>query len=411
MTELNIALAAIGGIVLLIGLFSDRLRHTPWLSTPLVVLIFGILLSPEVLGWLHPETWGLSRERLLEEAARFTLAIGLMGVALRLPKNYIQEHWRSLAVLLGLIMPLMWICSSVLIGVVLGLPTLEALLIGAIITPTDPVVATSIVTGSVAKKNLPGSLRHVLSAESGANDGLAYPIVMLPILLLSKALMPALREWSLRVILWEIGAAVLFGILMGYGLGRLLDWAESEHSIELQSFLSYTIALTFLVLGGAKLIGSDAILSVFVAGLAFSEAIGGKERSEEEDIQEAINRFFSLPIFILLGLTIPWQQWGALGWSGILLVVLILLFRRLPVVLLLNRSLRPFKNRWEVLFAGWFGPIGVAAIYYASLAQRQTEVDQVWGIASLVICASIVVHGLTSTPFTQAYGRWLSKRT
>jgi len=92
-----------------------------------------------------------------------------------------------------------------------------------------------------------------------------------------------------------------------------------------------------MVLGAAKLIGTDGILAVFVAGLIFSEVVGGKEKAEEENVQEAINRFFTLSIFILLGLTLPWQQWWALGWGGLILVVTVLLLRRLPAILLLNR--------------------------------------------------------------------------
>lgn len=406
MHELNLVLAAVGGIVLLVGLISDRLKHSYWLSTPILALLFGILLSTNGLGILHPESWGLTQERLLEETARFTLAIGLMGVALRLPKGYVQHHWRSLTVVLGVVMPLMWLISSGLIAFVLGVPWLQALLLGAIITPTDPVVATSIVTGSLADRNIPSRMRHFLSAESGANDGLAYPIVMLPILLLTRSQLAALGEWSIQTVLWEVGAAVVFGILVGYSLGRLLVWAENTGSIERQSFLAYTIALTLLVLGAAKLIDSDAILSVFVAGLAFSETIRGQERSQEENVQEAINRFFSVPIFVLLGLLIPWQQWWAMGWKGILLVILILLFRRLPAVWVTQSWLKPLRNQWEVLFAGWFGPIGVAAIYYANLATRQTGLQNIWAVTSLLICASILAHGLTATPGSQLYGKW-----
>jgi NhaP-type Na+/H+ or K+/H+ antiporter len=159
-----------------------------------------------------------------------------------------------------------------------------------------------------------------------------------------------------------------------------------------------------MVLGAAKLLGTDGILAVFVAGLVFSELIGGKEKAEEENVHEAINRFFTLPIFILLGLTLPWQQWWSLGWGGLILVVAVLLLRRLPAILLLNRMIKPIKNIPEVLFVGWFGPIGIAALYYAALSLRRTEVEQVWIVTSLMICASLVAHGLTSTPLTKLYG-------
>ena len=382
MNALNIALVAIGGLVLALGLISDWLRRAWWASDPIIALLFGILLGP-MLGLLNPMEWGISQEVLIEQAARFTLAIGLMGVALRLPKNYVFRHWRSLAVLLGLVMPLMWLSSGLLVYLILNLPFWEAMLIGAVVSPTDPIVATSIVTGCVAQKNLPSRLRNLISSESGANDGLAYPLVFLPLLLLTKPTGVAISQWLGRVILWEVGGAILVGILLGYGAGRLLEWAEAKQTIEEYSFLSYAIALTLTVLGAAKLLGSDGILAVFVAGLAFSEAISGKERSEEENIQEAINRFFSLPIFILLGLVIPWQQWQALGWRGFALAGAILLLRRLPAILMLKSLL---KLRFvESVYVGWFGPIGVAALYYASLSVRETGVEEIWQVSSLLI--------------------------
>ena len=407
MNALNIALVAIGGLVLFLGLISNWLRRAWWASDPIIALLFGILLGP-TLGVLNPLEWGISQEVLVEQAARFTLAIGLMGVALRLPKNYVFRHWRSLSVLLGLVMPLMWLSSGLIVYFILNLPFWEAMLIGAVVSPTDPIVASSIVTGCVAQKYLPSRLRHLISSESGANDGLAYPIVFLPLLLLTKPPGAALSEWLVRVILWEVGGAILVGILLGYGSGRLLEWAEAKQTIEEYSFLSYAIALTLTVLGTAKLIGSDGILAVFVAGLAFSEALSGKERSEEENIQEAINRFFSLPIFILLGLVIPWQQWQALGWRGLALAVAVLLLRRLPAILMLKSLL---KLRFvESVYVGWFGPIGVAALYYASLSVRETGVEEIWGVSSLLICASIFAHGFTSTPLTEFYGKFRRNR-
>ncbi len=107
----------------------------------------------------------------------------------------------------------------------------------------------------------------------------------------------------------------------------------------------------------------------------------------------------------MLGLVIPWQQWQLLGWRGIILVTLVILLRRLPAFLLLNQPLKPLKNRLDVLFMGWFGPIGVSAIYYAGFSLRRTGIEEIWGFVSLAICASLIAHGLTATSFTKFYGR------
>ena len=334
MSALNISLAVVGTLVLVVGLFSEPIKRS-LLSAPMIALALGVLLGPAVFGVLDPSRWG-RQEIILEEAARLTLAIALMGVALRLPDRYFLTRWRSMAVMLGLVMPLMWLASGLLTFLILGLPFWVALLIGAVITPTDPVLASTIVQGETAQENLPARLRNLLSGESGANDGLAYPLVFLPILLLERPAVEALGHWVTRTLLWEVLAAVVIGALVGYGAGRLLRWATRKGNIGQPSYLAYTVALALLVLGGAKLLGTDGILAVFAAGVAFSTAASIEEESQEEHVQEAVNRFFILPIFVLVGMALPWDKWLELGWGGVILVVAVLLLRRLPAVLALN---------------------------------------------------------------------------
>jgi NhaP-type Na+/H+ or K+/H+ antiporter len=404
MSSLNLALVAAGGLVLGLGLISGFLRQHP-ISDPIVALSVGVFLGPAMLGLLNISEWG-EQTILLEETSRLSLAISLMGVALRLPKGYFKKHWRSLGLLLGLLMPLMWFCSGLLVYGFLDLPFWVALLVGAVVTPTDPIVATSIVTGRIAEKHLPKRLRYFLSAESGANDGLAYPIVLLPILVLTKPPASAVSQWLLHAILWEVGFAILFGAFLGYGAGWLLQRAEAKQTIDKRSFLSYTLALSLLTLGATRLLGSDGILAVFVAGLAFDYLICASERAEEERVQEAVDRFFTLPIFLLLGLALPWSQWWQLGWRGGLLAIAILLLRRIPALFVLSPFTPELKKKLpDTLFLGWFGPIGIAALYYANFAIRHTGFDQIWAISSLVISASIIAHGVSATPLTKLYGK------
>lgn len=403
MHELNIVLAAVGGMVLVLGLISRPLKRSV-LSIPLLALLFGIALGPEGLNLVRPGAWGDSQV-LLEEAARITIAIGLMGVALRLPPSFPTQNWRSLGVLLALGMPLMWLGSSLLAYWILGLPLLVALLLGAVICPTDPIVASSIVTGKTAEDNLPERIRHTISTESGANDGMAYPIVMLPILLLTRPQSEVWGDWLLRIVLWEVGGAVLIGASIGAGAGFLLHKAEQKNTIETHSFLAFTLALTFFVLGAAKLVGTNGILAVFIAGLALDRVENASERRQEERVQEAVNQFFTLPIFTLLGATLPWDLWREWGWRGVTLAVAVILLRRLPAYLLLKPLVPQMRNLSDALFIGWFGPIGAAALFYAMLAMKHTGHEVVWAMASLTICTSLFAHGMTAAPFARWYGR------
>lgn len=403
MDQLNLALATVGTVVLVLGLVSLPLNRSVF-SLPLVALVVGVVLGPVGVGLLHPERWGDSH-MLLEEAARLTLGISLMGIALRIPKRYPFQHWRTFAVLVGLGMPLMFLISSLLAYWTLGIPFLVAMLIGAAICPTDPVVASSIVTGKLAKKTLPGRFRHTLSIESGANDGLAYPLVLLPVLLLGKDTSSAWSEWFLSVLLWEVGGAILFGAGLGWLAGRALLWAERKDTIDHVSFLATTLALTVAALGLGKVLGTNSILAVFTAGVAFDQVVGCADRAQENHIQESINLFFTLPIFILFGLMLPVEKWQELGWAGVALAVLVLLFRRIPVLLLLRPLMPHWRDYRMVLTAGYFGPIGISALFYGMLVMHRTGNDIAWVAGSLVVCASLLTHGMSAAPGAKLYGK------
>lgn len=400
--DLNLALTIVGGLVLLVGLLSAPIKRS-LLSAPLVALTVGVLVGPAGLGLLDLAAWG-KQETILEQAARLTVAISLMSVALRLPAGYPFKSWRSLAVMLGPVMALMWLASGLLAYFLLGLPFWLAMLVGAVITPTDPVVSSTIVTGDMAEEKLPTRLRNLLSGESGANDGLAYPFVFLAILMLERPASEALVHWLTLTLLWEVLAAVAFGALLGYAAGWLLQLAKNREVIEQPSFLAYTVALSLLVLGAAKLLGTDGILAVFAAGVALNTAVDTETENEQERMDEAVNRFFVLPIFVLLGMALPWGAWLELGWKGLALVGAVLLLRRLPAVLAFGPLLRSVRGWSDILFLGWFGPVGVAALFYAALSVRETGLEDVWVVGSLVICASVLVHGVTAAPLTRLYG-------
>ncbi|MFZ0391494.1 MAG: cation:proton antiporter, partial [Calditrichia bacterium] len=158
MNEFNIGLAVLGFVLLGLELTSGLFKNKLFLSEPIVTMAAGILCGPFLLNLLDMGGWG-NKYIILEEAARLTLAVALMGVAIRLPGGYLFRCWRTILIMIGLVLPLMWLVSGALAYLLLGLPVMTALLIGAIITPTDPVVASSIVTGKLAEKKIPAHVR------------------------------------------------------------------------------------------------------------------------------------------------------------------------------------------------------------------------------------------------------------
>jgi sodium/hydrogen antiporter len=408
MNNFNTIVAVLGGATLVLGLGSSWLARSP-LPPTLLALVVGVLVGPEVFNLVDPEEMG-DRPSLMEKAARLTLGIGLVGVALRIPGSYPRRNWREMLVLIGFGMILMWAISTALVFMILGLPFWMAALIGAIITPTDPVAASPIVNGQLAEQNIPKPVRHAISFESGANDGLGYLFVFLPLFMLTRPVGEALSQWVSKSLLWDVGMATLVGLAIGYLAAKLLQLAEQRNAIQSDWRLVYTVALGLFAVGAGRLIDSDELLLVFAAGAMFTQVISQDDRRNEEHGQEAVNRFFAIPIFILLGTVLPWRGWLDLGWSGLLLVVAVLLLRRPPVLLLLRPLLRDVHALPEALFVGWFGPIAVAAIYYASLMEHRIGEPVIWHAVSLMICGSVVIHGVTGAPLTSALGRRLQRR-
>lgn len=408
MHQLNAAIAIAGFVVVLAALVSERVESLP-LSQPLFALCVGIVAGPDMLHWLRPEEWPHAHV-ILKEAARLAIAISVFGIALRTPKTDYRRLLRPWALLLTLGMLVMWLTSASLAWALLGLSPIVALLLGAIITPTDPVVASSIVTGPLAERNLPDRLRATLSLESGANDGLGYLIVLFPILLIERASASAVfAQWLVDVLLVGVVLAIIVGAVIGYLVARALHHAERIGWIEKNSLLGLSVALSLAVVTVAKLLGSDGILAAFAAGAAFNFGVDRAEEFEEQRVQETIGKLFNLPVFMIFGAMLPWTAWLALGWKGVAFAVAVLLLRRPLALLAAGRFLGAGLTPRDAVFLGWFGPIGVAAIYYALLADERIHDPLHWHVASLVIVASIVAHGITSGLGLLLYGRTRSR--
>lgn len=405
MSQISLWFTLFGVIVLLLGLGAGLLMSRNYFpSEPILAVFFGIIIGPHGVGVLQLTRLG-EPLLVLEYIAQFTVALAIMSIALRLPPEYFSARARSLATILGPGMVTMWLASSLVAYVALAVGPLIALLIGAIMTPTDPVLANSIVVGETAKRNIPVRLRYLLSGEAGINDGVAHLFVFLPLLTLRHPFDVALTEWIVYTLLWEVLSAILLGFIIGAGIGRSEQWESSKDFLEEASLLTITVALTFTVLGVVELVGGIGILAVFVAGVAYNWQADPEDEEAEERIQEVINRLFTYPIFVLFGMVIPWSGWIELGWRGPVLVGGVLLFRRLPMVLTLRPFISSLDRSEATLFVGWFGPIGVAAVFYATLARAESGVEVAWIAGSLVVFGSILVHGLTSTVGTHWYGR------
>ena len=178
----------------------------------------------------------------------------LVLAGVQLPSKYLLREWKSLALLLGPGMTAMWLTSSLLVwGLVPHITFLHALAVAACVTPTDPVLSNSIVKGRFADKNIPKELQRIIIAESGANDGLGYPFLFLPLYLIkytgsNGAGQPggaatAIRLWFGETMGYTIILSVIYGATVGWIAKELLHWAEEKRFVDRESFLVFAITL------------------------------------------------------------------------------------------------------------------------------------------------------------------------
>ncbi|WP_435109673.1 cation:proton antiporter domain-containing protein [Nocardiopsis synnemataformans] len=397
MDPLPLAYAAVGTLSVLLALFSDRFRELP-LSEPLLALLLGVALGPYALGLLtlSAET----RDALLLEGTRVLLAASVMTAALRFPVTSLRGLVAPLALLLCVVMPVAAAVTGAA-ALSLGLPLALAALVGACLCPTDPVLAASVVTGKPAQRDLSERLRKLLTGESGANDGLALALVGITV----AAVLPSAGPVDVAGRLaWEILGSVALGVVLGAAAGKAMEAATRRRELEDGPALVFTLLLAVAVLGVARLIGVGGVLAVFVAGLAYNRTVRKGERGPQQNIDEAVNRYLALPVFVLLGAVLPWREWAGFGPAALAFVLAVLLLRRPPVLMVLTRplGLRPR----DAAFAGWFGPMGVSALFYAAHSAHEGVHDpRLFAAVTLAVTASVVAHGVTASPLRRMYAR------
>ncbi len=391
----HLGLIVVGGLGVAAVLASAVMRRLP-LSEPLVALVAGLVVGPEVfdvLGVADPVA-------VLAHVSETVIAIAVMAAALRFDWPTATAARAPVGWALLVVMPAMAVVAGLCAWWVLGVDWRAAVLIGAVVAPTDPVLSASVVSGKPAERALPTRVRAMLSLESGANDGLALPLVVLGTSVVVD------RPWSGSIAdgLWPVVVGIVLGILIGMVAGTAFAGLDRRHEVEVSARFVFTVVLALFTLGAVEVAGGDGILAVFTAGLAYNRQVGSGVVAAEHEIDEGINRVLVLPVFVLLGTMLPWDAWRASAVATIAFGLAVLALRRLPVTLAARRLLG--LDRTEALFVGWFGPIGVAALFYGSEAVVSgADRDLVLAPVMAVVALSTLVHGLTAAPGRRLFER------
>ncbi|PLW39975.1 hypothetical protein PCASD_06824 [Puccinia coronata f. sp. avenae] len=423
--NIYLALALIPAFIVFFGCFSAFVKERLYIGESTISVVFGILLGPYASGVFDPRSWGAGRnfDDLTLELTRIVVALSVFAVGVELPKAYILRHWKSLAVLLGPAMLFGWIVSGALIyALVPALTFLQALVIAAAVTPTDPVLAASVVgKGKYAQKHVPAHLRHLLQAESGCNDGAAFPFLYLAMFLLMReetGVGLVIGKWLLLVVLYQILLGIVIGVAIGILARKTLKFCKRRSMIDKESMVAMYVALALLTTGVTALAGSDDLLAAFACGAAFAWDDWFTESIETSNFSSILDLLINCTTFIYIGATIPFSSWNDVSltlvpWRLVVLGFSIIFLRRLPIMIIMQKIVPDLKTHREAVFSGHFGPIGVGALFISTLATAKLPTPQeppetsldilaltTQSLIYLLIFFSVLIHGLSIPFFT-----------
>jgi len=375
-------------VVLFAGVLLSGLAHRTVLSTAVLFLLAGVVLGDGVSGVLALEP----DDELVIRLAELALFSVLYTDGMRVGFNDLRGAWRLPGRALVLGMPLTFGVTALLAHYIAGLGWTESMLVGAVLAPTDPVFASAI----VGRPEVPGRLRSLLNVESGLNDGLALPVVLVLIAVLGD------DEVAGTDLLTELGLGVALGIVVP-AAAVLLIRSRFTSSTPLYASLG-GLSIGLMVLGIASLTHANLFLAAFTAGITVATLAPDVEESFGE-FGELVTELLKLAAILVFGALISPAFLGDIPFRGYVFALLALLLARpLAIFLSLLRSSLPFP---EQAVAAWFGPKGFASVVYGLLILEAgvPRADEMFHLIALVIFASILAHSSTDVPIAHAFAR------
>lgn len=373
------------GVVLLIAVLVSGLAHRTILSTAVIFLVAGYLLNSDVLGIVSvtPE------DPVLEEFVELALFAVLFTDGMLLGFRDLRTSWRlpGRALLLG--MPLTFLLLTLFAYFLFDLTWAESLLIGAVLSPTDPVFASAL----VGRQEVPLRLRRMLNVESGVNDGLALPVVVVMLTVIGGGAI------HYNELLLEVALGIVIGVAVPFIAVRLER--TRFFSAELVYEPINTFAIGLLVFAIADLTHANPFLAAFAAGITVS-TIAPRFRDAFHHFGELIAELLKLAALFLFGALITFSFVTDIGWRGLLFALLMLAVARPAVILLV---LVHSGLTWrEKIAAMWFGPKGFASVAYGLLILGTAVPNAdfvlndrafIFHVIAVAIVISIVAHSST----------------
>lgn len=390
---MNAVLLVIAGLVLAWCAVSGLARRWP-VTGPMVFTAAG-MAGATWAGW-----GGESHTMDVELLAELTLVLVLFTDASHVMLNRLERDRGPPARLLLIGLPLAIAVGTALALLVFpGMGVFTAAILASVLAPTDAALGKAV----IEDENVPERMRRTLNVESGLNDGLALPILLILVACAQGHTQGSTAYWLGFTALQVAGGAAL-GAAVGVGSGWLLGHASRSHWVLETYQRMAVIAVSVGAFASAELVGANGLIAAFVAGLAFG-LLAPQVCSRLQVFGETLGEFLTLMVFLAFGalFVLPALE-GATPRDWLYAGASLVLVRPLAVVLSLTGSSLDGTAR---VFAGWFGPRGLATILYALLVMEQAEIpgaEHVVRVGMLTVLLSVAAHGLSAAPLARAYG-------
>lgn len=399
MDNFIVTLSVLGVVVLLTAWLPMVVKRLP-LSLPILCLIIGMLLAWSPYPLL-PNFNPLESRAITERMTEVVVIIALMGAGLKIDRPIGLVRWRTTWRLLGIAMPLTIVGIAALGYYILDLNIASALLLGAALAPTDPVLASDVQVGP-PKTGVEDEVRFALTSEAGLNDGLAFPFVYLAIAFAISVQdgNSVFVNWASVDVVWRLGVAIAAGWFAGKLFG-MLSFRLRGKSLAKTKDGFVALGMTFFIYGVTQMIHGYGFVAVFVAAVAFRSVEREHDFHEQlHDFAEQIERLLMMVLLVFLGSIVAnGSILATLDWRAVLVTVAsLVVVRPLAGWFCLLGTGFPLA---EKLVIAVFGIRGLGTIYYLAYATGRAEFDDtdiVWATGLLIVLSSIVVHGIAVTP-------------
>ena len=388
----------IAAALLVYGLVSKRAARTV-ITPPIVFVLFGWLAGPHGLHWIELDLEGEALQLLGELTLTLILFVDAARIDVR--ELYRQRQIPIRLLLIGL--PLT-IAAGTLAAKLLfpGFGLFAAAVLATVLTPTDAALGQAV----VGNPRLPLRVRQSLNVESGLNDGMVLPALLIFISACAAGHSESPAYWA-RFAALQVSLGPLAGIAIGFAGAKLLDASARRDWMNATFVGLSSIALSLLAFGVAELVGGNGFIAAFVAGMTFGSVVR-ESCAALQEFGESEGQFLSLLIFLIFGATmVPEAIESAAAADWIYAGLSLTLLRMIPVGLsLIGLGLR----RDTIGFLGWFGPRGLASILFALLVLEEyvaPELPRIGTVVYLTVLLSVLAHGLTAFPLAQALARRL----